>query len=162
MHIRNDHKQPFINRKRLVDKNQTDRIANIRGLWAEIAVAYLYDTTIDETQRPGGDHGIDLYIDGRTVQVKYNTYYYGDLYFNSLDEFVCELAFLVVPGGRRDGLVYVVGWITREEFENIHTVKDYGYGDRVRVEQKHLHPGGLSRNHRNVSRELLTRPVPTR
>ena len=137
-HLRNDHKIGAI-RNRRVDQRQNDLDMNIRGLWGEIAVAQLFRVCIDDVQRPGGDLGRDLEIAGRSVQVKYNTYPDGDFYFNSLDEFICELGFLTVPGGRREGLINVVGWITREEFDIFHAVRDYGYGERVIVKQNDLY-----------------------
>ncbi len=137
-HLRNDHKIGVVQNKR-IDQRQDDLTINIRGLWGELAVAELYHVPIDDVQRLNGDSGLDLEIDGRTVQVKYNTYPHGDLYFNTVDDFICDLAFLTVPFSEREGAVNIIGWITREEFILFHTRRDYGYGSRVIIQQNQLY-----------------------
>lgn len=121
---------------RKVDRNRDDLEINFIGVIAEKAVASLLGTHIDRAERMG-DGGVDLAVGGKTIQVKFNTYANGDLYFNSLTDFAADIGVLVVPHREK---LKVVGWIEREEFRERATVRDFGYGERVCVRQSQLRP----------------------
>jgi len=141
-HKRNDPKKGIVKNKK-VDRRFSDVETNFQGLMGEAAVAKLLNVPIDDNISLKGDGGItDLLWKSYTIQVKYNNYSYGDLYFFNVNEFKADIAFLVLPlnnaesGGR---VVNVRGYMTREEFKKTYEEVDWGYGLRHRVPQHLLH-----------------------
>jgi hypothetical protein len=134
-HGRNDRKIGVV-RNRRVDQSRGDLAINYSGVKAELAVGELFGVPINEETGLFGDGGeYDLIIGEKSTQVKFNNYEYGDLYFNDLLEFKAERAVLCI-GNKRE--ILVIGYISRNEFQAKHIVKDYGYGPRVAVEQHQL------------------------
>lgn len=169
IHITRDDKEQaaFIARIRQHSKSplaQNHKIAphlsNIRvhfmGALAEIAVARALGCDVDTRGLAGGDDGVDMTWNGHTIQVKFNSLKYGDLRFNSLDDFKTDIAVLVVPEKGDD--LYIAGWVTKAQFEDRARVKDFGYGARLCVEQADLTPMKILIDERripNVNRRAI-------
>jgi hypothetical protein len=112
---------------------------NVRGVVGEYAVAKYLDLPLNtESYGLWGDSGHDLIYRGKTLQVKFNTHFDGDLYFPKADKFISDYGVLVV----REALyrVRIAGYIDRESFMLHKQVKNYGKNDVWAVEQRHLMP----------------------
>jgi hypothetical protein len=107
------------NHKRSPD---TDLKVEIDGLIGEFAVQQYFgvrSTPVNLENRPDG--GIDLVIDGHTVDVKFSQYLSGDLCFKSKKAFKAKRAILAVPVAsdyleHEYPVVRLAGWVRREEF----------------------------------------------
>lgn len=136
-HGRNDPKIGVVRNRRVADK--TDFQMNLDGLKAEYVVAkYLGVPMDDEISLRGRRRNGDLNYLGQRLEVKYNSWATGDLYFNDLYDFRADVAVLVVPGVK--GSVRIVGWIERGDFAKKAEVKNWGHGARVSVSQMDLKP----------------------
>lgn len=136
-HARNDPKIGKVPNQR-IDDRQNDLDMNLGGLKAELAVAKLLQCELDTSISIAGRRKpYDLQAQGKTIEVVYNTYRGGDLYFNKPDRLQADVAVLVVPF--RKG-VNVVGYITRGEFNDLYRWKSWGYGWRASIWQGQLHP----------------------
>ena len=120
---------------RLENKGQSRAEANIFGFKAEYAVARLFNVT------PTGlnitsDFGVDLWIDDNPVDVKFSNKQGGPLIFDSMERFKAQIAVLVTRTND-DTVMNVAGWISRYKFnKNCHQA-NFGYGDRLVIEQDH-------------------------
>ena len=97
----------------------------IGGLIGEFAVAQYYSELNGEDIQPNlqmeADDGYDLTINGYTVDVKFNSYSFGDLYFLNEDKFKADIGMLVIPKSKmyreeEHPIVRLAGWVTRKEF----------------------------------------------
>jgi len=137
-HGRNDDKIRYVTNRR-VDQNQSDIDMNVAGLAGELAVARFLGVSVDTTFSLSGDNGSDIHLTGKTIQVKFNTYPRGDLYFNTVDDLQSEIAVLTVPQERGSlSMIRLAGWIRRTDFSKIARMRDWGYGQRMCVDQGRL------------------------
>lgn len=106
------------------------------GLRAECAVAKVLRVPFDLSLSLAGDkHVADLYArNGWAVSVKYAARrgWAWKLSSANYAEFKADIGVLCWPA--ENGAVELVGWITREKFNQVATVEDYGHGKRLKVE----------------------------
>jgi len=123
---------------RLENDKQSRTEANIYGFQAEWAVARLFDLDVTGLII-SSDLGIDLWWNDISIDVKFTNRPDGDLIFDSMDKFKAAIAILVTKTDSFDEM-NVIGWIGYTQFEELSEIKNYGYGDRLRVTQDKLHP----------------------
>lgn len=112
---------------------------NEMGFRGELAFAKLYDLKPTEVT-VYADDGIDYILDdGRTVDVKLSTYRNGFLIFDSFDKFKSDIAVLAY-GSYNEAFVEIAGWISKEDFMNKCSERNFGYGTRKVVGKDHLLP----------------------
>ena len=112
----------------------------VNGYLAEMVVARILG--VPWTGRDGPDGGIDLVWLGLGVQVKWNSYSYGDLYSRPDLPITADLLVLVVPCWP-DSRMRIVGYLTRDEYLRLRQSRSYGRGNTVlAVAQQWLHPIG--------------------
>lgn len=121
------------------DSARNDFLIQLNGLLGEYAIAEYLNVPVNKENTLGGDGGHDLEFFDKKIEVKYNTYDYGDLYFDKSNGyfFKADVAFLVVPTSN-EKKVRIVGWITRKRFKQIYKIKNYGKGPRQAVTQDKL------------------------
>lgn len=137
-------------RDKRVDQRLRPVQAHYVGLKAEYAVARYLGVAPDVYAYGGGDGGVDLRYRGRTIDVKNS---FGGLVIPNLQVLRSDVIILVNPVGRtpdpflagvdtrhrfRD--VIIRGWVTREQFEVSHTVKDFGHGPCLVMETDRINP----------------------
>ncbi len=131
-------------KKYLNERGDTE--THFLGCCAELAVARLLDLQIDESISPrGNQRGYDLITrDGVTIDVRYRNHRDWDFALKSdrASEFKADLAVLVLPAPVPDPphSFQASGWITRDDFLQRASLKDYGYGPRLMVSKHALHP----------------------
>lgn len=127
-------------RSKKYDEGRSEFEIHLLGILGELAVADLFGVPIDETVGLTGDGGFgDVQIAGFSVAVKYRTYSWGDLFFNTMRDFKDDIAVLVTAGP--DLLTPVVrGWATRDYFEANAETMNFGYGTRLVLLQARLLP----------------------
>jgi hypothetical protein len=118
------------------DKNNNSYSVNLMGYLGEMAAAKVLNIETDSKIRTHGDEGFDLKLNNKTIQVKTSTL--PELIFNRLDLFKADTGMLVQLEGDRtaphiDSIYHVIGYITKQDFMNSYSVKNYGYGDRFVV-----------------------------
>jgi len=120
---------------RLENKGQSREEANIFGFKAEFAVARLFDlepTGLSITS----DYGVDLWIQDFPIDVKFTNKIDGPLIFDSMDKFKSQIAILVSRTAD-DTVMNICGWIGKPMFEKHHRVHNFGWGDRLVIDQDH-------------------------
>lgn len=116
----------------------SDFEVGLRGLMAEYAVATSCRQNLNmDLYTDHGDFGQDFAIGEKTVDVKFNSHPYGDLYFISPGHFKADIAVLCVPG-LDEFEVEMVGAISRKKFSEKCFTKDFGHGVRYCVKQGDL------------------------
>ena len=127
---RYEHKRRHGIRIPRIDRLQSDFEMIHVGVLGEIAIARRCGVDIDRELYLYTDGGVDLVVNGCKVQVKKNMNRgTPHLYFNRLEEFVADVAVLLVKDPPRT--VYIAGSIGRARFERESHVRDFGYGPRV-------------------------------
>jgi hypothetical protein len=90
----------------------SDLEIEICGLRGEFSVAQYYN--IEPNLMTEADGGVDLIINGKTVDVKYTKYGDGDLVFTSRSHFKADIAILAVE--ETATRIELKGWIDRKRF----------------------------------------------
>lgn len=111
------------------------------GAIGEVVVHLKTGWPIDTEFYMDGDQGVDFEVNGKTIDVKYRDYLYpyADLPFNHLDDFKSDYAVLVVPVKKGDySASRICGYISRDDFMNSYSMKNFGYGDRFIIGQDQL------------------------
>jgi len=123
---------------RLENASQSREEANVFGYKAEFAVARLFHCE-PPVLNVLSDGGVDLWIDGFSIDVKFTNKEFGPLIFDNLEKFRSNIAVLV---GKTDdpNVMRINGWISRKEFSARHQTDDFGYGPRMVVKYGDLHP----------------------
>ena len=153
---RNDVHDPRASKLQYAGKTAVQ--ANFEGLVGEFAFAACYGIPFDEKiALDYGGHGRgdwDFVIGKTTIEVKYNPYTYGVLYFDGHRKpLTQDVGALVIPQfsitkpqpvaecGDETSSVVVVGWISRDAFNFLKTPRDFLKGKDVKaVEQNDLQP----------------------
>ena len=120
---------------RLDNKEQSREEANIFGFKAEYAVARLFNvppTGLNITS----DFGVDLWINDIPIDVKFSNKTDGPLIFDNMEKFKAQIAVLVTRTDD-DTVMNVAGWISRFKFRECCHQANFGYGDRLVVDQDH-------------------------
>lgn len=159
---RNDAKEPEWTRRETDAFD--DRQVNILGAIGEYAAAAAFGLDIDPSIHSGGDNGIDLVLpSGATAAVKYNHRWNGYLLVEGrvgdaeeeLGDLKADNILLThgmcLPGkdichcpriwnGKNGVVVFLAGWLTKEQFIRCKSVKDWGIGVRHCVRVSQLRP----------------------
>jgi len=106
------------------------------GLVAESAVAKTFHVELPDTIGPDG--GTDLWLNNRSVSVKWNNYATGDFYCRPDLPMRADYGVLVVPAQR--GSVRLRGVLTRAEYDEWKQPTSYGHNTVLAVAAHRLHP----------------------
>jgi hypothetical protein len=112
---------------------------DIDGLIGEWCVCAMLNARLDDSISLSGDCGWDTEVHGIKIDVKYNTYQNGWLYFMSPHDFKADKAVLVVPTDFKD-TYRIAGSIDKQTFLDTHETTDWGYGKRYGLPQYRLNP----------------------
>lgn len=123
---------------RLENQSQSREEANVFGFKAEFAIARLFGLDLPELNVTT-DHGVDLWFNDYSIDVKFSNKEDGDLIFDTLDKFRAQIAILVTRTND-ESVMNVAGWISRKEFVKVCYQANFGYGERLIVEQNILNP----------------------
>ena len=123
---------------RLENERQSRIEANIYGFKAEFAVARLFDLE-PPTINVLTDGGVDLWFDGVSIDVKFSNNGDGPLIFDNMDKFKAQCAILVYKTDDKN-VMQIGGWMSRKEFSETARKHDFGYGERLVVDNQSLRP----------------------
>lgn len=113
--------------------------ANIIGIMGEAAVADLLEVEFDRRFLPNGDGNVeDLNINGWSIQVKTNSKRNGAMIYNHVDDFKSDIAVLVYAEPKQNFAV-IAGWADCQTFRRLHKTGNFGYGERVYLEQSDMY-----------------------
>tara|TARA_R110002072_G_scaffold55478_2_gene144543 strand:- start:850 stop:1356 length:507 start_codon:yes stop_codon:yes gene_type:complete len=122
---------------RLENDRQSRVEANIYGFKAEFAVARLLGADLP-TVNVVSDGGVDAWVDDISIDVKFNNAEFGKLIFDNMDKFKAQVAVLV--GKTADPAVMRVnGWVGRKTFMEKSVSHNFGYGDRLVMNDSDLY-----------------------
>ena len=122
---------------RLENDRQSRVEANIYGFKAEFAVARLLGADLP-TVNVVSDGGVDAWVDDISIDVKFNNAEFGKLIFDNMDKFKAQVAVLV--GKTADPAVMRVnGWEGRKTFMEKSVSHNFGYGDRLVMNDSDLY-----------------------
>jgi hypothetical protein len=122
-------------------KHQADRDGfdiHLAGAMGECAVARVLKIRVDTSLVRGGDDGVDLTYRGKTLQVKAFCYCGPKLQVIVKDVGALTAELLVATRICTPASAEVLGWISTEEFRDIATRRDFGYGSHLIVDQSAL------------------------
>ena len=114
---------------RLENERQSREEANAFGYKAEFAVARLFNAE-PPVINVLSDGGVDLWLDGIPVDVKFTNEEHGPLIFDTMQKFRAEIAILVGRTEDED-VMSINGWVTRKVFKERSLKNDFGYGERL-------------------------------
>jgi hypothetical protein len=134
-------KQGLAIRTKKFDRSRNDWEITFFGLMGEAAVARALCLAPDNSVLAGGDGGIDLVINGTTLQVKtpLANITRDFLYFNDESGFSCDFGILCNID-RDEVSVLIRGAISRADFIGKSIIKNFGYGERLCVHVSDLSP----------------------
>lgn len=127
-------------RSKKYDVKQSEFALHYHGMMGEWAVSKATGCDLDMTVHARGDDGVDAVVNGWACHIKTTTYGGGnpDFLLDSMDCFTAEvgiLAQIVSPVK-----VNLCGCIGKGNFVRLHTLKDYGYGQRLVVKASQMTP----------------------
>lgn len=131
-------------RDMMFDLNNTSEGINTVGHLGEVAAAKLLGLEVNRDIYVHGDGGLDLELDGTTIQVK--TSKLAKMIFNHHLDFSTDIAVLSQYVGKDnrnaqdDPRFLIWGWIDKEGFMEKYYPYDFGYGSRLVVESIQLNP----------------------
>lgn len=131
-------------RDMMFDLNNTSEGINIVGHLGEVAAAKLLDLKVNRDIYVHGDGGMDLELNGVTIQVK--TSKLPKMIFNHHLDFSTDIAVLSQYIGKDnrnaqdDPRFAIWGWIDKEGFMEKYYPYNFGYGNRLVVESIQLNP----------------------
>lgn len=131
-------------RDMMFDLNNTSEGINTIGHLGEVAAAKLLGLEVNRDIYVHGDGGLDLELDGTTIQVK--TSKLPKMIFNHHLGFSTDIAVLAQYIGEdnrhaeADPRFLIWGWINKEDFMEKQYPYDFGYGTRLVVESIQLNP----------------------
>jgi hypothetical protein len=131
-------------RDMMFDLKNTSEGINIIGHLGEVAAANLLGLTVNRDIYVHGDGGMDLELNGTTIQVK--TSKLPKMIFNHHLGFSTDIAVLAQYIGEDnrhaeyDPRFLIWGWIDKEGFMEKYYPYDFGYGTRLVVESIQLNP----------------------
>ncbi len=122
--------------------NQGDFAIHYIGMLGEIAVSRAIGTRINAEITVGGDGAVDMDLYGQTIQVKTSSHAKTPeprfLIFNSTDDFATDWA--VSCSVQSPTVVKVHGFVGKEKFLIRSVERDFGYGQRICLDEKYLSP----------------------
>ena len=120
-------------------RNTTPWESHYIGLQGEIAVGKLLRYPIGEFISPSGDGDEpDLFWGRRSVEVKTTKYSPPILKLDKLTDFVTDV--LVLCYLAEESVIDVMGWVSKSDFFDKHSSRNFGYGERAIVEEGGLNP----------------------
>jgi hypothetical protein len=114
-----------------------DVFGDLVGIKGEYAVAAYFGVRFDTyIGRPHeGDHGVDLTVGDKSIQVKSTVHKYGRIIHRESDN--SDILILTVVDGNS---VEIIGWCLKETFDRKKYIRDMGYGERFVMDQRDLSP----------------------
>lgn len=95
------------------------------------------DTWISEKE---GDKGVDFCYNDVTIDVKSTTWFPPYLREHSVEDLVADVYVLAYIPKNFQNAVYLCGWRSKEDFRDMHKVKDFRYGNKIYLTEKQLCP----------------------
>jgi len=123
---------------RLENDKQSRIEANVYGFKAEFAVARLFGLELP-TLNVTSDHGVDLWWNDVSIDVKFTNRDDGDLIFDSVRKFKSRVAILVAKTDD-DSVMRIKGWCGHKQFSMDAIATDFGHGPRLYMPSIHLKP----------------------
>lgn len=122
------------------DKNKSEFELHYIGAMAEFAVSKICKVPMDRRVHMGGDNGTDLQINGWSCEIKAHTYTGKNyqLFIDGMHVFNADV--LISVQILSPVKVRIVGCISRKKFEKKCQINNYGYGDRLSVNEEDLKP----------------------
>ena len=134
-----------VENKRISER--TDFMLNRYGVAGEIAVCLYFGIgfkQVWELEYSGSGKDYDLKIGDKKIEIKHNTWHYGDLYLNpKIHKKHQKSDIYILTTDNKCGFPHIVdipGWLSRKEFLSSYEEKDYGYGSVWAVPQNKLNP----------------------
>ena len=122
--------------------NQGDFAIHYIGMLGEIAVSRVIGVAVNSQITIGGDSGNDMDMHGQTIQIKTsshaNTPKPRFIIFNSLNDFSTDWA--ISCSVQSPTIVRIHGFVGKEKFNRYAVDHDFGYGNRVCLDEQHLNP----------------------
>lgn len=119
--------------------NQSDFAIAYTGMLGEVAVSRVLGTAVNAEVLVAGDGGIDMEMDGQTIQVKTSSHPQARyLVFNDEKDFATDWA--ISCAVQWPASVEIKGFIGRERFLKVAEWKDLGFGMRLVVANDQLTP----------------------
>jgi hypothetical protein len=109
----------------------------IVGFLGEYSWERIFHQRPDTRPKIGGDKWKDFCFHGTMVEIKTSKHF---LVFNNMEHFSAEVAVLIDYDPSDYSLVWLQGWITKQEFREKHFVNNFGYGNKLCVQPNILHP----------------------
>lgn len=121
---------------------QSDFGIHYIGMLGEIAVGRVIGTNVNAEITVGGDGGQDMDLYGQTIQVKTSSHANPPrpryLIFNNAEDFATDWA--VSCSVQSPTVVKVHGFVGKEKFMRLAVNHDFGYGNRVCLDEQYLTP----------------------
>ena len=118
-------------------KRNSDLI-HVHGMMGEIAAAKLFGAELDLSYKVHGDDGWDFELGGKKYDVKTINYDPPILKLNHIKDFLAD--YIVVCLRVSDSEICVCGIVDKRTFLQHYYKKEFGYGSRYCVNEKHLLP----------------------
>lgn len=121
-------------------QHKSDFATHLTGVLGEYAVGKLLGSKLDTSVHIGGDGGSDMEIEGYTLQIKTRNRQPEPiyLYVNSPADLRADIIVLAIAHTLTE--VRVIGWMQKMEFLAAAKPMNFGYGERIGVNAKELHP----------------------
>ena len=121
---------------------QGDFAIHYAGMLGEVAVSRAIGIPIRTEITFGGDSGVDMSYQGKTIQIKTSTHKETPpprfIIFNSVDDFSTDWA--ISCSIQSASTVKIHGFTSKRKFLVNRLEHDFGYGVRVCLDEKHLTP----------------------
>jgi hypothetical protein len=123
--------------KRIIQRdNIQTHLIGLIGEYAFDRIVYSKNG-IDTNAYLHGDISKDFEIYGLKIEIKTLQ---GYLTFTKINDFIADIAVLVIYNKEDFTVCWIQGWITRHDFIENHFIDNFGYGDRPCIEPKYLQP----------------------
>ncbi len=121
---------------------QGDFAIHYIGMLGEIAVSRAIGTPVNAEITVGGDGAVDMDMQGQTIQVKTSSHAKTPnprfLIFNGANDFATDWA--VSCSVQSPTVIRIHGFVGKEKFMRLAVAHDFGYGERMCLDEKHLTP----------------------
>jgi hypothetical protein len=136
---RQQYKRKLAVKTQKYDRKRTDWEIAFYGFMGEVAVARALCIPPDKTVLAGGDGGVDLVINGETLQVKthLSKATKNFLYFDDEDKLSCDFGVLCNVDSD-DTTILIRGALSRKDFIHKAGIRNFGYGERLAVPASEL------------------------
>jgi len=140
-HLRNDRKERLKIKSKKFDPAKSEYDAHYHGILGELGAARALGLAIDTRELLSGDNGIDLEAAGLSIEIRYRTRRGWDFALNggNISFLKSDVGILVWPGEEPE-TIELVGWTSRIHLLGVGEIMNFGYGDRLVLEQHKMLP----------------------